>query len=52
MVYKCASTDAVVKFEWDPNKAAVNFRRHGVRFAEAATILEDEAALTITDGEG
>jgi len=42
---------AVVEFEWDPNKAANNFSKHGVRFAEAATVFEDEAALTMSDDE-
>jgi uncharacterized DUF497 family protein len=29
-----------VEFEWDPNKAATNLRKHGVRFAEAVAVLE------------
>jgi uncharacterized DUF497 family protein len=41
----------VVKFEWDPDKAANNFSKHGVRFAEAVTVFEDEAALTMPDDE-
>jgi hypothetical protein len=40
-----------VEFEWDPNKAANNFSKHGVRFAEVATVFEDEAALTIADDD-
>ena len=35
--------------EWDPWKAAANWRAHGVRFADAATVLEDEFALTQED---
>ena len=42
---------AAVGFEWDPDKAASNFSKHGVRFAEAATVLEDEAALTMLDDD-
>jgi uncharacterized DUF497 family protein len=38
-----------VEFEWDPKKAASNLRKHGVRFAEAATIFEDPAALSMPD---
>jgi hypothetical protein len=38
-----------VEFEWDPNKAASNLRKHGVRFAEAVTVLEDPAALSMVD---
>jgi uncharacterized DUF497 family protein len=36
-------------FEWDPKKAAANFRKHGVRFADAGFVLEDEQAVTIAD---
>jgi uncharacterized DUF497 family protein len=38
-----------VEFEWDPEKAATNFRKHGVRFAEAATIFDDVALLTTAE---
>lgn len=38
-----------VEFEWDPNKAASNLRKHRVRFAEAVTVFEDEAMLTMVD---
>ena len=34
---------------WDPEKAAANQAAHGVSFAEAATVLEDEWALTRED---
>ena len=40
-----------MEFEWAPGKAASNLRKHGVRFAEAATVFEDEAALTMADDE-
>jgi len=36
-------------FEWDPQKAMVNYRKHGVRFEEAATVFRDPKALTIFD---
>lgn len=35
--------------DWDPNKAEANLREHGVSFAEAATVLTDEHALTRED---
>jgi len=38
-----------VRFEWDPPKAEANLRAHGVSFAEAATVLEDDFALTRED---
>ena len=30
--------------EWDPRKAAANLKKHGVDFADAATVLHDEQA--------
>ena len=38
-----------MRFDWDPAKALANLRDHGVSFAEAATALEDEFALTRED---
>ena len=35
--------------EWDPAKARANFTKHGVRFADAVTALEDDSARTISD---
>jgi uncharacterized DUF497 family protein len=35
--------------EWDADKAAANLRKHRMDFADAATVLEDEAALTVPD---
>ena len=36
-------------FAWDPAKARANLRDHGVSFAEAVTVLEDNFALTRED---
>lgn len=36
-------------FEWDPNKAAGNLRKHKVTFEEAATVFEDIHSVTIAD---
>ncbi|MEK7445094.1 MAG: BrnT family toxin, partial [candidate division NC10 bacterium] len=38
-----------VRFEWDPPKARANLRAHGVSFAEAVTVLDDDLALTRED---
>ena len=38
-----------MEFEWDEEKAIANFRKHGVDFADAALVLEDEFAFTIRD---
>jgi uncharacterized DUF497 family protein len=35
--------------EWDPGKARLNARKHGISFADAVTSLEDEGALTMRD---
>ena len=37
------------QFEWDPRKAAQNFTKHGVSFAEARTVFEDVEALILPD---
>lgn len=38
-----------MEFEWDPNKAAANLRKHGVSFDEAATVLADPLSVTVPD---
>ena len=40
-----------VNYEWDTNKARSNLRRHGVDFADAATVFTDGSALTIPDDD-
>jgi uncharacterized protein len=42
-------TVVCVKIDWDPRKAEANLREHGVSFAEAATVLTDDYALTRED---
>lgn len=36
-------------FEWDPRKAALNEKKHGVTFEEAQTAFLDEDGLLIAD---
>lgn len=38
-----------MSFEWDLTKAQSNLRKHGVDFADAVSVLDDEAALTMED---
>jgi uncharacterized DUF497 family protein len=38
-----------MKFEWDPEKARSNLRKHKVSFEEAATALRDPMAATGCD---
>ena len=39
------------QFEWDEDKAAANFLKHGVRFESAVTVFQDPRLLTIADVE-
>ena len=36
-------------FEWDPDKAKSNRRKHGVRFEQAATVFRDPRAVSVFD---
>lgn len=38
-----------MEFEWDARKAALNIRKHGVSFTEAATVFGDPLAITFLD---
>jgi len=38
-----------MEFEWDPQKAEINLRKHGVSFAEAGTVFGDDFAITVPD---
>ena len=37
------------QFVWDPDKAVLNKRKHGIDFEEAATIFRDPLLLVIPD---
>ena len=36
-------------FEWNPEKARSNLRKHGVSFKEAITVFSDKLARIVTD---
>lgn len=36
-------------FEWDPEKAGTNRRKHGIDFEEASTVFADLFSVTIPD---
>ena len=36
-------------YQWNPEKAASNLGKHGIDFADAVGVLEDEWALTIKE---
>ena len=45
------STPFRYTFDWDPNKAVANRRKHGVGFEQAATVFSDPLALSIYDDD-
>ena len=38
-----------MRYDWDPKKAEANHKEHGVRFADAVSVFEDDFALTRED---
>ena len=38
-----------IDFDWDPNKAERNFKRHAVTFEEAGSAFDDNLALIFED---
>ena len=38
-----------LNFEWDPQKAEANVKKHGVSFEEAVTVFGDPLSVTIGD---
>ena len=36
-------------YEWDPAKASANYAKHGIHFADAVGVFEDDRAITIED---
>jgi uncharacterized DUF497 family protein len=41
----------MIKFEWDPPKAAANLKKHQVSFDEARSVFYDEFAVQFFDEE-
>jgi uncharacterized DUF497 family protein len=39
----------MVQFEWDPEKAKKNLKKHGVSFEEAVTVFYDPLSATFDD---
>jgi len=36
-------------FEWDNKKAEINYRKHGIRFEEAARVFDDPLSVSKQD---
>ena len=39
----------MIKFEWNPDKASSNTKKHGVSFEEAKSVFYDESAVQFYD---
>ncbi|WP_069472593.1 BrnT family toxin [Candidatus Marithrix sp. Canyon 246] len=38
-----------IQFEWDPNKAAINRKKHRIEFTDAVSVFNDLHVITIDD---
>lgn len=38
-----------MNYQWDPKKAVSNIKKHGIDFADAVGVFEDERAMTIKE---
>ena len=38
-----------MKYQWDKNKATSNLQKHGIEFADAASVFSDDLAITIPE---
>ena len=48
-LWSCTIVHRLMEFEWDVQKARLNARKHGIQFADAVLVLEDDSALTTTE---
>jgi uncharacterized DUF497 family protein len=48
-LYAFCAYNCSVDFQWDSDKAKVNWKKHAVDFADAVGVFEDHLALTIDD---
>ena len=40
---------SMFNYQWDKNKAKTNFKKHGIYFADAVSVFEDDLAIYIED---
>ncbi len=40
-----------LQFEWNPEKASINFKKHKINFEEASTVFDDPLFITFLDEE-
>lgn len=41
----------IMEYEWNPDKARTNQRKHRIDFADAVAVFSDDQAITIPDDE-
>ncbi len=47
---RCTNVHIInIRYHWDREKAELSFRKHGVRFADAVSVFENDLSLTIED---
>ena len=44
-MYAICTYNNCMNYEWDPHKATINLKNHGINFADAVGVFEDELAL-------
>jgi len=47
-MHRCTYNNRI-EIEWNSKKAISNLRKHGVNFADAVAVFEDERAITILE---
>jgi uncharacterized protein len=47
----CTDVHTIIEmaYQWNPEKAAANLRKHGINFADAVSVFSDNLAITIPD---
>ncbi len=47
----CTDVHTIIEmaYQWNPEKAAANLRKHGIDFADAVSVFSDDLAITIPD---
>ena len=48
-MFRCPYNVWMIRFEWDPAKAAANLKKHRVSFEEAQSVFFDELAIQFYD---
>jgi uncharacterized protein len=49
VIYTDVYTIIEMAYQWNSEKAAANFRKHGIDFADAVSVFSDNLAITFPD---